>query len=269
MEQIVGKLQEWAVLYGLKVILAIVILALGRIIAGSVRSMLKKLLRKHKVEETVVSFVSSLAYVSLLTFVVVAALGKLGIQTTSFIAILGAAGLAIALSLQGSLSNFAAGVLMIILKPFKVGDYIEAGGTSGTVEIIGVFSTELKSPDNKKIIVPNSKAIGDNIINHTAKAQRRVDIVVGVSYSDDLDKVRKVLQQIIEEDNRFLKDPAPAIVVLALADSSINFGVRAWVNTADYWNTFFATQEKIKKRFDTEGITIPFQQQDIHIHKTE
>lgn len=269
MEHVVGKLQEWAALYGLKVIIAIVILVLGRIIAGSVRSMLKKLLRKNKVEETVVSFVSSLAYVLFMTFVVVAAIGQLGIQTTSFIAILGAAGLAIALSLQGSLSNFAAGVLMVIFKPFKVGDYVEAGGASGTVEAVGIFTTELKSPDNKKIIVPNAKAIGDNIINHTAKPQRRVDLVVGVSYSDDLDKVRKVLQQIIEEDNRFLKDPAPAIVVLALADSSINFGVRAWVNTADYWNVFFATQEIIKKRFDTEGITIPFPQRDIHMQKAE
>ncbi len=166
-----------------------------------------------------------------------------------------------------SLANFAAGVLMILFKPFKVGDFIEGGGVAGTVEAIGVFTTDLKSPDNRKIIVPNGKIMADNIINFTAKETRRVDIVASVSYRDDLDKVRKVFAGILAADERILKDPPPVIGVLELADSSVNFAVRGWVRTADYWNVFFATQESIKKRFDAEGISILFPQQDVHVHQ--
>ncbi len=269
MEQIVVKVQEWVAFYGLKVVAAIAILVIGRIAASVIKSFVRRLLNRSKVDETLVSFVTSLTYVAIMAFIIIAAVGQLGVQTASFVAVIGAAGLAIGLALQGSLSNFAAGVLMIIFKPFKVGDYVEAGGTAGTVEQIGIFTTELKSPDNKKIIVPNAKLTGDNIINYSAKDQRRVDIVAGVSYSDDLDKVRKVLEQILAEDERILKDPSPTIGVLELADSSVNFAVRPWAKTSDYWDVFFDTQEKIKKRFDAEGIAIPFPQRDVHIYKTE
>jgi len=268
MENVV-KLQEWIVMYGLKVIAAAVILVIGYFVAKGVRSLLRRLLQKNRVDETLVSFIVSVSYVLIMAFVIIAALGKLGVHTASFVAVLGAAGLAIGLALQGSLANFAAGVLMIIFKPFKVGDFIEAGGTLGVVEQIGIFTTELRSPDNKKIIIPNAKVTADNISNYSAKDQRRVDIVAGVSYSDDLDKVRTVLERILSEDNRVLQEPAPTISVLELADSSVNFAVRPWVKTADYWDVFFAMQEKIKKVFDAEGITIPFPQQDVHVHKAE
>ncbi|MBN1558000.1 MAG: mechanosensitive ion channel [Lentisphaerae bacterium] len=268
METVVTKLQEWLALYGLKLVAAALILIIGRLAARALRALLKKALLKSRVDETLVAFITNLAYVGLMVFVIIAALGQLGVQTTSFIAVIGAAGLAVGLALQGSLANFAAGVLMIIFKPFKVGDYIEGGGTAGIVEDIGIFTCELKSPDNKKIIIPNAKLTGDNIVNYSAKDSRRLDLVAGVSYGDDLDKVRKVLEQILAEDDRILKDPAPTIGVLELGDSSVNFAVRPWVKTADYWDVLFATQEKMKKRFDAEGISIPFPQQDVHLYRT-
>ncbi len=267
--QVLSKLQGWIALYGLKVIAAIVILIVGWIAAKAIRSILRRMLTKMRADAALVSFTSSLTYVGLMVFVVIAALGQLGVQTTSFIAVIGAAGLAIGLALQGSLSNFAAGVLMIIFKPFKVGDYIEGAGVGGVVEEIGIFTMEMKSGDNKKIIVPNAKMLGDNIVNYTAKETRRVDIVAGVSYGDDIDKVKKVLEEILAADERILKDPPPTIGVLALADSSVNFAVRPWVKSTDYWNVFFAIQEQIKKRFDAEGISIPFPQQDVHVHKID
>lgn len=273
MESLVDKLLEWLTLHGIqsgfKVLAAVAIIFFGRLVAKLLKKLIQRMLDKSKVDPTLGSFVCSVSYVGLMAFVIIAALGQLGIQTTSFIAILGAAGLAIGLALQGSLSNFAAGMLMIIFKPFKVGDFIEAGGTAGVVEEIGIFTTELKSPDNKKIIVPNAKVTGDNITNFSAKEMRRVDIVAGVGYGDDLDKVRTVLEKIVGEDDRILDDPAATIAVLELADSSVNFAVRPWVKTADYWDVFFATQEKIKKTFDAEGITIPYPQQDVHLDKAE
>ncbi len=269
MEELGVKMQGWIALYGLKVLAALVILVIGRFAAVGIRALVRRLLEKSRVDETLVSFTANVTYVAIIVFVIIAALGQLGVQTASFIAVIGAAGLAIGLALQGSLANFAAGVLMIIFKPFKVGDYIEGAAVAGTVEAIGIFTTELKSPDNRKIIVPNAKMTGDNIVNYTAKDVRRVDIVAGVSYADDIDKVKNVLKDILSNDSRILDDPAPTICVLALADSSVNIGVRPWVKTADYWDVFFSTQESIKKRFDAEGITIPFPQQEVHIHKTE
>jgi small conductance mechanosensitive channel len=269
MENVITRLQEFGTLYGLRIVAAALILIVGRLVALGLRKLVRKIMLKSKVDETLVSFTTSLGYVAVMAFVIIAALSKLGIQTTSFIAILGAAVLAIGLALQGSLANFAAGMLMVIFKPFKVGDFVEGGGVSGMVEEIGIFTTELKSPDNKKIIVPNAKMTGDNIVNYTAKDCRRVDIVAGVSYGDDLDKVRSVLEDILSGDDRILEDPAPTIGVLELADSSVNFAVRPWVKTGDYWDVFFATQESIKKRFDAEGISIPFPQQDVHVYKSE
>jgi small conductance mechanosensitive channel len=261
--------QHWILLYGLRIVAAIAILVVGRFAANIIRGLIRRVLRKSHVDETLVSFSASASYVAVMAFVIIAALGHLGLQTASFIAVIGAAGLAVGLALQGSLANFAAGVLMCIFKPFKIGDYIEAGGTAGTVEEIGIFTTELKSPDNKKIIVPNGKLTSDNIINFSAKEQRRVDILASVSYGDDLDKVRKVLEEILAADQRILRDPAPTIGVLALADSSVDFVVRPWVKTSEYWPVFFSLQEQIKKRFDAEGITIPFPQQDVHLHASD
>jgi small conductance mechanosensitive channel len=204
-------------------------------------------------------------FIALLAFVVIAALGQLGIQTTSFIAILGAAGLAIGLALQGSLANFAAGFLMIIFRPFKVGDFIEGAGVAGVVEEIQIFTTTLKTGDNKIIIVPNAKLSGDNITNYSAMETRRVDMTVGVAYDADLSHVKKVLNEIISQDGRILAEPASQVAVAELADSSVNFVVRVWTKSADYWAVKFDMTETIKNRFDAEGIGIPFPQREIHI----
>ena len=226
-------------------------------------------MRQGKVDEILVSFTSSVVYVAVVAFVVIAALGQLGVQTASFIAVIGAAGLAIGLALQGSLANFAAGVLMVIFKPFKVGDYIEAAGTAGVVEAIGIFTSTLKTPDNKMIIIPNAKLTADNITNYSALDQRRVDLVASVSYGDDIDKVRSIIKEILTSDSRILSEPAPTIAIMSLAESSVDFAVRPWVKTEDYWGVFFDLQEQIKKQFDANGVTIPFPQQDIYLHKLE
>jgi small conductance mechanosensitive channel len=239
----------------------------GRWIAKALRNMLKRMMTKGNVDETLISFVANLTYIALLAFVIIAALNQLGIQTTSFIAVIGAAGLAIGLALQGSLANFAAGVLMIIFRPFKAGDYIEGAGVAGTVEEVQIFATQLKTPDNKTIIVPNAKMMGDNITNYSAKDTRRVDMVIGVGYSDDLKKVREILEDILAKDDRILEDPAPTIGVLELGDNSVNFAVRPWVKTEDYWGAYFDVTETVKRRFDEEGISIPFPQRDVHLYE--
>jgi len=267
MEELISKLQEWGTLYGLKIVYALAILIIGRWIAMAIRSLIHKLMANRKVDGTVVSFVASITYYALLAFVILAALNQLGIQTASFVAVMAAAGLAIGLALQGSLANFASGFLLIVFRPFKEGEYIEGGGTAGIVEDIQIFTTTLVTPDNKKVIIPNSKLTGDNIVNYSAKGTRRVEIIAGVSYSDDLDKVRSVLQGIIDEDERLLKEPASMIAVKEMADSSVNFVVRVWVKVADYWDVYFGMNEKIKKRFDAEGISIPFPQRDVHVYE--
>jgi small conductance mechanosensitive channel len=251
--------------WGLKVIAAIAIFIIGRWIAKLVRRGVMRMMERAKVDATIIGFVSNIAYITLLAFVVIAALGQLGIQTTSFIAILGAAGLAIGLALQGSLANFAAGFLMIIFRPFKVGDFIEGAGVAGIVEEMQIFTTTLKTGDNKIIIVPNAKLSGDNIINYSARETRRVDMTVGVAYDADLSKVKEVLNDIISKEERILADPAPQVAVAELADSSVNFIVRVWTSTSDYWGVKFAVTETVKNRFDAEGIGIPFPQRDIHI----
>jgi small conductance mechanosensitive channel len=199
-------------------------------------------------------------------FVIIAAINALGVQTASLIALLGAAGLAVGLALQGSLSNFAAGVLIVLFRPYKVGDWIEGGGVSGAVEEVQILTTVLKTGDNKRVIIPNSQIMGSTITNYSANDTRRVDLVVGVSYSDDLDKVRKELEDLVAADERILKDPAVTIAVSELADSSVNFVLRPWVSTADYWAVYFDLTERVKKRFDEVGISIPFPQRDVHIH---
>ncbi len=257
-EELMAKAQEWIALYGLKLVAAILILVIGRIVAKLIKKLITRLMERGNVDKTLIAFTVNLVYALLMTFVIIAALGQLGVQTASFVAIIGAAGLAVGLALQGSLSNFAAGVLMIIFKPFKVGDFIDAAGTAGIVEEIGIFTTQLKTPDNKQIIIPNSSVTGGNITNFSAKETRRVDFVFGVGYGDDLKKVKQVLQDIVDADERILKDPAPTIGLLELGDSSVNFAVRPWVKGADYWAVYFDIMEQVKVRFDEEGITIPF-----------
>jgi small conductance mechanosensitive channel len=266
-QQLLSRVWELITIYGLKVIAAIIILIVGRWVAIGIRKMVKRLMRKSHMDETVISFSANLTYVGLLAFVVLAALGQLGIQTTSFIAVLGAAGLAVGLALQGSLANFAAGFLMIIFRPFHVGDYIEGAGAAGTVEKIEIFTTTLKSPDNKTIIVPNAKMTGDNIINWTIKGTRRVDMVFGIGYSDDIDKAKKVIEDVLNADTRILPDPSPQIALSELADSSVNFIVRPWVKASDYWNVYFSTMENVKKAFDANQISIPFPQRDVHLYQ--
>ncbi len=263
------KIIELFALYGLKILAAAAVLVIGRIIAMLIKKMIVKMMQKSKQDETLVSFVSSLVYVAMMAFVVIAALGKLGIQTASFVAIIGAAGLAIGLALQGSLANFASGVLMIIFKPFKVGDYIEGAGTAGVVEEIQIFTTMLATPDNKEVIIPNAQMTGGNIINYSSKGTRRIDMNAGIGYGDDIDKARKVLEEILAAEDRILKDPEPTIAVAELADSSVNFVVRPWVNIADYWDVKFALTEAIKKQFDASGVSIPFPQSDVHLYKHE
>ncbi|MGA1842322.1 MAG: mechanosensitive ion channel family protein [bacterium] len=269
MEIILRKIQELFAMFGLKILAAIVILVLGRWAAKLIRNISQKIMKKSKIDATIVSFVGNLLYVILLIFVILAALGQLGIQTTSLIAIIGAAGLAVGLALQGSLANFAAGILMIIFRPFKVGDFIEGAGVSGIVEEIQIFTTKLKTLDNKIVIIPNAKLTDDNIMNYSAKEIRRVDLVFGVSYSDDIDKVRKVILEVLSKDERILQDPGPTVGVVELADSSVNFAVRPWVKTPDYWNVYFDVTENVKKAFDAQNISIPFPQQDVHLYKKD
>jgi small conductance mechanosensitive channel len=264
---IISSLQTFAAFYGLKIIAAIVIFVVGRWVARALRNAIKKMMAKGDVDETLISFVGNLTYITLLAFVIIAALNQLGVQTTAFIAVIGAAGLAIGLALQGSLANFAAGVLMIIFRPFKAGDYIEGAGVAGTVEEVQIFATQLKTPDNKTIIVPNAKMMGDNITNYSAKDTRRVDMVIGVGYGDDLKKVREILEDILAKDDRILEDPAPTIGVLELGDNSVNFAVRPWVKKEDYWGAYFDVTETVKRRFDEEGISIPYPQRDVHLYE--
>jgi small conductance mechanosensitive channel len=265
------KAVELLTLYGLKVVAAIIIFIIGRIVARFIEKMLQKMMKKKDVDEAIISFVGSLSYALLMIFVILASLNQLGIQTTSFIAIIGAAGLAIGLALQGSLSNFAAGFLLIIFKPFKVGDFIEAAGTMGTIENIQIFTTTLLTPDNKTVIVPNVKMTGDNITNWSTKGTRRVDLTAGIGYGDDIDKARQVISDVLAAEERILKEPASTVAVVEMADSSVNFVVRPWVNAGDYWPVYFAVTENIKKSFDKEGISIPFPQRDVHLydHKGE
>lgn len=267
MEQYMDKIMEMVSLYGVKIITALVIFIVGRWVAKALRGMARKLMTKKNVDPIIIGFTCNMAYIALLLFVIIAALGQLGIQTTSFIAILGAAGLAIGLALQGSLSNFAAGFLMVIFRPFNVGDYIEGAGISGTVEEIQIFTTTLQTPDNKTVIIPNATLTGDNIINWTVKGTRRVDMVFGIGYDDDIDKARQIMEDVLAKDERILKDKATQISVVELADSSVNFVVRPWANAGDYWGVYMDAMENIKKAFDAAGVSIPYPQRDVHVYK--
>jgi small conductance mechanosensitive channel len=265
MEDVLAKVYKILALWGLKVVGALLILVIGWWLSKLISNLVAKALRRGKTEETLVKFLRSLCYIALMTFVIITALRKLGFDTMSAVAVVGAAGLAIGFALQGSLSNFAAGVMMIIFKPFKVGDFIDAAGVKGSVHEIGIFTTVLNSPENVRIIIPNGQITGGNIHNFAVNGTRRVDLVVGVSYDDDLKKAKQVIEKVLADDERILKDPAWTVAVSELADSSVNFVVRPWVKSSDYWNVYFDTTHKIKESLDQSGITIPYPQRDVHI----
>lgn len=252
--------------FGINLAIALAIFYVGKLVISLVVRGIRKVMQAQEVEKTLETFVCNLVRMVLLVIVIIAAIGQLGIETTSFIAIFGAAGLAVGLALQGSLSNFAAGVLIVLFRPYKVGDFVEAAGIAGVVEQVQILTTVLRTGDNKQIIVPNGQIMDSIITNYSANDTRRVDMVVGVSYDDDLDKVRSTLQELIDAEDRILDEPAPTIAVSALADSSVNFVVRPWVKTPDYWGVMFDMTEAIKKRFDQDGISFPFPQQDVHLH---
>ena len=268
-ESVVDQLVAFSTTYGLKVIGAILLLILGRIAAGLARKIVKRMLDRTKTDPTIVSFAGSFTYVLILTFVVLAALAQFGIQTASLVAILAAAGFAVGFALQGSLANFAAGVLVLVLRPYKVGDYIEAAGVAGTVKEIRLFTTVLATPDNIKIMVPNGKIYGDIIKNISAHDTRRVNLTVGIGYGSSIQKALEVLMMLIKGDTRILPDPAPQVAVSELADSSVNLMVHAWVRKEDYWPVRLELTRKIKEAFDANGIEIPFPQQVVHLISTE
>ncbi|HAS6167151.1 TPA: small-conductance mechanosensitive channel MscS [Vibrio vulnificus] len=255
--------------YGVNIISAIVILFIGNIIVKAVANSVSKVLNKKEMDKAVVEFIHGLVRYLLFVIVLIAALGRVGVETASVVAVIGAAGLAVGLALQGSLSNFAAGVLIVAFRPFKSGDYVEIGGVAGSVEAIQIFQTVLKTPDNKMVIVPNSGVIGGAITNYSRHATRRVDLMIGVSYKSDLKKTKQVIRETLEKDARILKDPDMTIGVVALADSSVNFVVRPWCKTEDYWNVYFDSMQAIKEALDANGIEIPFPQMDVHLNKVD
>jgi len=257
--------QSLLTLYAMNVVGALVILLLGVWAAKLVIKIYRRVLESRNVDQTLVNFSQNIIYAGLVAFVIIAAIGQLGVQTASFIAVLGAAGLAVGLALQGSLSNFAAGVMVLIFRPFGIGDLIEGAGVMGVVEDIHIFTTQLKTGDNRTVFIPNGKLISDNLVNFTKKGTRRMDLVIGVGYDDDLKKVKQTLTEILAKEERILKDPAPTVALLEFGDSSVNWAVRPWVTVADYWDVYFNVMEKIKLDFDGAGISIPFPQRDVHL----
>jgi small conductance mechanosensitive channel len=266
---IVDQLIASGVNFLISALAALIILIIGLWIAKKVKSVFANLLAKKEVDATLIGFFSSLVYGAIVVFFVIAAIGKLGVSTTSFAAVIAAAGLAIGLALQGSLSNFASGVLLILFKPFVSGNFIKAGGEAGTVVEVGLLTTELKTPDNVKIIMPNSSIMGGSITNVSFHPTRRVDMVVGVGYGDDLNKAKQIMEDLLNADERVLKDPAVTIAVSNLGDSSVDFVVRPWVNAADFWSVKFDFTKAVKEAFDKEGISIPFPQRDVHLIKED
>ncbi len=266
MDKYIDKIIELLVEYGPKLIGAIVVLILGLWIIKLITKGVSKLLEKKKTDASLASFVKSLTNILLKVLLVISVMGMVGIEMTSFIAILGAAGLAVGMALSGTLQNFAGGVMILIFKPFKVGDFIEAQGYMGTVSEIQLFNTLLKSVDNKIIIIPNGGLSTSSMINYSAEPERRVDWTFGIGYGDDIDTAKSVIFKLIEADNRILKKPEPFVAVSELADSSVNFAVRVWVKSEDYWDVFFDMNENIYKTFTTENLNIPYPQMDVHVH---
>ena len=263
------KAMDLIMLYTPKLLLAILTLIIGLWIIKFVAKVFNRSMTAGKVDESLKKFLLNLLSILLKTILLISVASMIGIATTSFVAILGAAGLAVGLALQGSLANFAGGVLILLFKPYKIGDVIEAQGFVGSVSEIQIFNTVLKTPDNKTIIIPNGSISNGNIINYSNEPQRRVDFVFSIGYNDDIATAKNVLYEIIEEDDRILKDPAPMVVVAELADSSVNINFRVWCKTTDYWTIYFDMFEKVKLAFDKAGVSIPFPQQDVHIYREE
>ncbi len=261
----IAKLTDTYVIpWAINIALAIAIFIVGKIVVNILVNVFRKIMGKSKMDDMLVEFIASIIKAILLLFVVIAALDQLGVDTTSLIALLGAAGLAVGLALQNSLSNFAAGVMLIVFRPFKAGDFVEVAGTAGIVEVINIFSSTLRTGDNKEVIIPNGSIYGGTITNYSARDTRRIDMVFGIGYDDDIKKAKDIMQSIVDADERILAEPAPVIAVSELADSSVNFVVRPWVNTGDYWAVLWDVTEKVKLEFDANGISIPYPQMDIH-----
>lgn len=252
---------------GLNIVAAVAVYVIGNWISKVVLAFLGRVLDRTRVDQTLSKFLTAIARAVLLTFVILMSVNRLGVDTTSLVAIVGAAGIAVGFALKDSLSNFAAGVMIILFKPFKVDDFIEASDISGTVEEISIFSTMMRTGDNKQIIVPNGAIISNNIINYSAKPTRRIDLVVGCGYSDDLRSVKDFLDELVRSDSRILVDPEPVVAVSELADSSVNFVVRPWVKTEDYWAVRWDLTERIKLGFDQRGFNFPFPSQDVYMHQ--
>jgi len=254
--------------YGPKFVLAIITLIVGFWIIKVIVKSVTKIMVKREVDDSLQPFLRSMLSILLKILLIISVMSMVGIAMTSFIAIIGAAGLAIGMALSGTLQNFAGGIMILLFKPFKVGDFIDAQGYSGSVTEIQIFNTILLSPDNKTIIIPNGGLSTNAMVNYSTQPTRRVDLTFGIGYEDDIDKSKDVMQRIIDADNRIHKDPESFIAVSALADSSVNFAVRVWVNAEDYWGVFFDMTEKVKKSFDNENISIPYPQTDIHLYKS-
>lgn len=266
-EKMTHFLQTYLIPWGINIVTAALIFIIGLLVVKLLINLLGKALGRTKLDLILIEFIQAIAKALLLIFVIVAALDRLGVNTTSLIAVLGAAGLAIGLALQGSLQNFAAGFMLLMFRPFKAGDYVEAAGTGGMVEKISIFSTILRTPDNKEVTIPNGSIYRDNITNYSARDTRRVDMIFNISYGDDIKKAREIISAALKADERILPEPEPTIVVGALSDSSVDFWVRPWVNTSDYWPVKWDLTEKIKIDFDNNDITIPFPQMDLHLDK--
>lgn len=251
--------------YGGDIVLAIITLIIGLWLVKRITRVFRKTLEKREIDASLVPFLSSLVNALLKIMVIISVAGMVGVEMTSFVAVLGAAGLAVGLALQGSLSNFAGGVLILILKPFKVGDFIEGAGTAGTVREIQIFYTYLTTPQGQEIIVPNGQLSNNSITNYSFNDTRRIDMTFGIGYSDDIDKAKEILQSIANDEKRFLEEQGVTIFVEALADSSVNFRLRAWSLNSDYWDIVNNLNEKVKKAFDEAGVGIPFPQMDIHV----
>jgi len=269
LQALLTQLSSLVTAYGLKVIGAILVLVIGRYLARWARRATKRGLVRADVDETLIPFISGLVYTLGMVFVVVAVLGLFGIPTASFIAVLGAAGLAVGLALQGTLSNFSAGVMLLIFRPFRVGDLVEVAGTLGVVEEIGIFATRLNTLDNIRVILSNGSVYGDKISNYTANQTRRVDLTVGVSYGDDLELTKRTILEVVSNHEKVLKDPAPQVEVVEMADSSVNLVVRPWCATDDYWRVYFDVTQACKERLEAAGCSIPFPQRDVHLLSEE
>lgn len=264
-EQILETVTVWFTTYSIKIVAAILIFIIGKWLCRKITNLLTKIMEKNNIDVTLVKFLGSIVYYTLFIVVMIAVAGQLGINTTSFLTIIGAAGLAIGLALKDSLSNLASGVMLIMFRPIKIGDFVDVGGVTGTVQSIDIFNTTIHSPDNQKHIVPNASITSGVITNVTANDNRRVDLVIGIGYDDDIAKAKGILEAIIKKEERVLENPATNIAVSELGDSSVNFVVRPWVKTSEYWDVYFALTEEIKITFDKEGISIPYPQQDVHL----